>query len=903
MTIFSRNQVGWWQSVLRMISPSIYCSLKERLQENSVGVFRSYSFRRSSSLTVELKKDIERRWQKEVSSTGEENKHVSSQDKCYVLSMFPYPSGRLHMGHVRVYTISDAMARYYRMKGRKVIHPIGWDAFGLPAENAAIDGEKQPDDWTYSNIKTMKEQLEQLRFSFDWSRELSTCSPSYYKWTQYIFLLMYHRGLAYRKEALVNWDPIDKTVLADEQVDEQGLSWRSGAKVVKKLLRQWFLRTTVFSKDLYDGLEDPMLTNWRDIVSLQRHWIGECTGTTVEMKVLCDGKEVDDSLFVWTDTPELIWGSSYVIVSPNHQLNQPKFFNSSSSPTVGTTEDLSEDILLRAVALNPLSGQNIPIFVSSSFECSHATESHLGIPGEIETDLQFSKKHHLKVVQVTEKSENGETILINSGKFSGLTLRRAREEVMKEMKKLKIGGNWTSSKLRDWLISRQRYWGTPIPVVHCPSCKVVPVPVCDLPVVLPKLSTLSGRGLSPLQSVDSWINTKCPKCGGNAQRETDTMDTFVDSSWYYLRFLDPHNNTVPFDTEKTNSLMPVDLYIGGKEHAVMHLYYARFVSHFLHSEGLVKCREPFQRMLVQGMVMGQTFRVKGTGQYVCPVDVEYKGNKRFDKNSGLPVVTEWEKMSKSKHNGVDPEEVLKEHGVDATRLFILFDVAPTSHRKWNPDKFSDILKWQQRLWSTVQTFRKFREVQRKINLSEDECQKHKEYLLDSRNFYLKGVTFNFQESYQLSVAISKLQGLTGSLRRVPASMIYSVEYEKTLATLIILLFPLAPHFACELWKDFRNYASPTVGDYDVEKNVFEQKWPEVDMNYCLDLVIKVNGPEQLTTKVPREELDILSKEKALDMALSLDVIRRAVGDRTIKCVSLKIWPSYEAVLDITTHRY
>ncbi|XP_013789270.1 probable leucine--tRNA ligase, mitochondrial [Limulus polyphemus] len=810
MTIFCRSRVGWWLCVSRMISPSIYCNLKERLQESSVGIFRIYSFRRSSILTVELKKDIEYRWQKEVvSSSGDENETLSSQDKFYVLSMFPYPSGRLHMGHVRVYTISDAMARFYRMRGKKVIHPIGWDAFGLPAENAAIDGGKQPDDWTYSNIRTMKEQLKQLGISFDWTRELSTCNPDYYKWTQYIFLLMYHRGLAYRKEALVNWDPIDKTVLADEQVDEQGLSWRSGAKVEKKLLRQWFLRTTVFSKDLYDGLEDPMLTNWRDIVSLQRHWIGECTGSTVKMKVLCDGKEVDDTLLVWTDKPELIWGSSYIIVSPDHQLNQPKFYNSSSSSsTVGTTEDLSKGVLLRVMAVNPLSGQNIPIFVSSSFECSHATESHLGIPGEIETDLEFSQNHHLKVVHVTEKSQDGETVLINSGKFSGLTLQRAREEIVKELKKLKISGNQTSKKLRDWLISRQRYWGTPIPIVHCPSCKVVPVPLDDLPVMLPKVSTLSGRGISPLHSVDSWINTKCPKCGGNAQRETDTMDTFVDSSWYYLRFLDPHNNTVPFDTEKINSLMPVDLYIGGKEHAVMHLYYARFVSHFLHFEGLMKCREPFQRMLVQGMVMGQTFRVKGTGQYVSPADVEYKGKKILDRKSGQPVAAEWEKMSKSKLNGVDPE-------------------------------FPDILKWQQRLWSTVQTFRKFREVQRKIHLSEEEWKKHEEYLLDSRNFYLKGVTFNFQDSYQLSVAISKLQGLTGSLRRVPAAMIYSAEYEKALATLIILLSPLAPHFASELWKDFREYASQDVGDYDLDKNVLEQKWPEVDMSYCLDLVIKV----------------------------------------------------------------
>lgn len=549
--------------------------------------------------------------------------------------MFPYPSGNLHMGHVRVYAISDAMARFHRMNGKNVFHPIGFDAFGLPAENAAIQRNISPADWTKQNISQMRAQLKQLGCSFDWDHELSTCNEDYYKWTQQLFLMLYKDGLAYQNEALVNWDPVDKTVLADEQVDANGCSWRSGAKVEKKLLKQWFVRTTKFAEKLLNGLSDPTLRDWKDIINLQKHWIGECNGYAFYMNF----QNQPLSLRVWTESPEkLLDLNNFIALKTTHPLRKV----------------LGEGDLY---VLNPFTNHQMPVVFHDEVEFPEKCDVYLASPHYKESDktLRASLDLPFQVNDLAESDEANRSVVLKIADLFG------------------NGGYKVSSKLQDWLVSRQRCWGTPIPIIHCGVCGAVPVEEKDLPVRLP--------------SVGDSLKCTCPKCGDeNAKRETDTLDTFVDSSWYYLRYLDSANKNKIYDENIIKQFMPVDLYIGGKEHAVLHLYYARFINNFLHSKGLSPHPEPFQRLLVQGMVMGRSFRVKGSGKYLNEDEVEVldaKKNKAISKETKEPVIMTWEKMSKSKLNGVDPSDMIGEYGTDTTRLIILGDVAPTSHRNWS----------------------------------------------------------------------------------------------------------------------------------------------------------------------------------------------------------------------------
>uniref|UniRef100_T1GTD4 leucine--tRNA ligase n=1 Tax=Megaselia scalaris TaxID=36166 RepID=T1GTD4_MEGSC len=514
-------------------------------------------------------------------------KSQSDADKFYVLSMFPYPSGNLHMGHVRVYSISDTVARFYRMNGKNVFHPMGFDAFGLPAENAAIQRNVSPADWTNQNIAQMRTQLKQLGCSFDWNHEVSTCNADYYKWTQKLFLMLYKEGLAYQNEALVNWDPVDKTVLADEQVDANGCSWRSGAKVEKKLLKQWFIKTTKFAEKLLEGLSDPSLRDWKDIINLQRHWIGECNGYSFQLHF--QGKPL--SLRVWTESPEkLLDLNSFIVLKTTHPLKKALVFH-------------------------------------DEVEFPEKCDVYLASPHYKESDRTLRASLNLPF-QTNDLAESDEA---------------NRKVVLKIADLIGNGGYKVSSKLQDWLVSRQRYWGTPIPIIHCDSCGAVPVEEKDLPVRLPPADESLNRDIASLKC-------SCPKCGNeNAKRETDTLDTFVDSSWYYLRYLDSQNPDKIYDEDIINKFMPVDLYIGGKEHAVLHLYYARFMNNFLYSKGLSPHPEPFQRLLVQGMVMGRSFRVKGSGKYLQEHKVEIidaKKNKAICKETKEPVIMTWEKMSK-----------------------------------------------------------------------------------------------------------------------------------------------------------------------------------------------------------------------------------------------------------------
>ncbi|KAK5640676.1 hypothetical protein RI129_011487 [Pyrocoelia pectoralis] len=677
----------------------------------------------NEELTSELKHKIEQHWKGQLSFPEYDEK--SGLEKYYVLSMFPYPSGNLHMGHVRVYTISDTIARYQRMNNKNVIHPIGWDAFGLPAENAAIERKVAPSEWTKLNIAQMKQQLHELSCTFEWERELATCDKNYYKWTQDLFLKLYDNGFAYQKEAYVNWDPIDQTVLADEQVDENMRSWRSGAKIERKLLRQWFIRTTRFASDLYNGLDDHSLKDWQDITKIQKNWIGECNGVTFDFPI-----NGHDPIHLWTRHPEYATEARFLAVSNSYLLSKCEGI-----------ELMPGTKRLGLTATNPLNGETLPIFVTDLVDYFEFCDTHIGLPTIFERDRSFCDRFDINY------------------KFVGDDFKGTQLEVCKKAQELGVGGYWTSAKLRDWLISRQRYWGTPIPIIHCKGCGPVPVPRSDLPVELPKLTEKC------LLDQSDWVNTTCPKCKLKARRETDTMDTFVDSSWYYLRYLNVHKDSM-FDTERAKKMIPVDLYIGGKEHATLHLYYARFISHFLYSLGLLPEKEPFKRLLVQGMVMGRSFRLRGSRQYV-PGDqvnvLDAKRNKAFHKETNQPVVTTWEKMSKSKYNGIDPSEMFKKYGIDTTRLLILADVAPTSHRNWNSNTFPGVLNWQKRLWLTVQEFIAYRSSS-PPPISNEEFKRHDDYLFDSRNYYVKGANFNFKVAHQFNVVISKMQGLTNSLR-------------------------------------------------------------------------------------------------------------------------------------------
>ncbi|XP_044905079.1 probable leucine--tRNA ligase, mitochondrial isoform X5 [Felis catus] len=628
--------------------------------------------------TLQTRKDVENWWHKRIK---EETSKISEADKSkpkfYVLSMFPYPSGKLHMGHVRVYTISDTIARFQKMRGMQVINPMGWDAFGLPAENAAIERNLHPDSWTQSNIKHMRKQLDRLGLCFSWDREITTCLPDYYKWTQYLFIKLYEAGLAYQKEALVNWDPVDQTVLANEQVDEHGCSWRSGAKVEQKYLRQWFIKTTAYAKAMQDALAD--LPEWYGIKGMQAHWIGDCVGCHLDFTLKVDGRVTGEKLTAYTATPEAIYGTSHVAISPSHRLLHG---HSSLKETFRKALVPGQDCLTPVTAVNMLTQREAPVVILAKADFEGSLDSKIGIPSTSPEDASLAQTLGLPYSEVIETLPDGTERLRSSAEFTGMNRQDAFLALTQKARRKRVGGDVTSDKLKDWLVSRQRYWGTPIPMVHCPACGPVPVPLQDLPVTLPHITAFTGKGGSPLATASDWVNCACPRCKGAAKRETDTMDTFVDSAWYYFRYTDPQNAHSPFSAALADYWMPVDLYIGGKEHAVMHLFYARFFSHFCHDQNMVKHREPFHKLLAQGLIKGQTFRLP-SGQYLQREEVDLTGSVPVHANTKETVEVTWEKMSKSKHNGVDPQEVVGRYGIDTIRLYILFAAPPEKDILWD----------------------------------------------------------------------------------------------------------------------------------------------------------------------------------------------------------------------------
>lgn len=836
-------------------------------------------------------------------------------DKFYILSMFPYPSGILHMGHVRVYAISDALARARRMMGFDVVHPMGWDAFGLPAENAAIERGIHPNEWTVKNIAVMKGQMEKILADFDWDRELRTCSPEYYRWTQYLFLKLHEAGLAYQKEAVVNWDPVDETVLANEQVDSEGKSWRSGAVVEKRKLRQWFFKITEYAEDLLQDLD--RLQHWPERVKqMQRNWIGKSKGAEFDFKVNSPGSSGDIQVF--TSRPDTVFGVQFLAVSVEHPILQSvpishqqqleEFKESLKKVNTSEIEAGPEGVPTGLMADHPfLPGTKIPVYAVNYVVSDYGTGAVMGVPGHDERDFAFAETQGIdvKYVVTPEPTEGGKTaaeggaltargvLMGNNGEFSGLTSEAAAEAIVKKADGLGFGREKTSFRIRDWLLSRQRYWGAPIPMIHCKGCGPVPVPAEDLPVVLPMDVSFTGRGGSPLKQIDDWVKCSCPKCGGSAQRDTDTMDTFVDSSWYFFRFLDPHNTKIPFSHAKATSGMPVDVYIGGIEHAILHLLYSRFLSKFAWKTGLYGRGpeaedkagkepgrgEPFKVLLTQGMVQGRTFKDPVTGAFLKPDEVDLSDPANpIQKSTGLAPNQSYEKMSKSKFNGVDPEDMIASHGADATRLHVLYKAPPSEELEWDEQSIVGMQRFLAKVWKVVGNATQtgaggagaFEPSMETMNKDERE-------LWRTLNHTVKELTTSFQSTYAFNTSIAFLIKLTNQLSTVtPSSSTISQPaskkakkvqaevspelYQHTTEALVKMLSPLAPAFGEECWETLqsRSPSTSSVTTPETTPSIFSEAWPSFHESALKEdkivCGIQVNGKSRFNIEYDVSEL-------------------------------------------------
>jgi leucyl-tRNA synthetase len=836
---------------------------------------------------------VEIKWQKVWSEQELHQTSIESDNpKFYVLPMFPYLSGNLHMGHVRVYSITDVLARYKRMQGYRVLHPIGWDAFGLPAENAAIDRGIHPAKWTYQNLAQMKKQLKRLGISFDWSREVTTCAPDYYKWTQWIFLQFLKVGLAYQKEAAVNWDPIDKTVLANEQVDSEGNSWRSGAKVQRKMLRQWFLKITDYAEELLNDLDK--LTGWPDRVKLmQANWIGKSVGAFLEFPIV----GMDEKIGVFTTRPDTVYGVTYVVLAPEHPLalkvTDPDrqeaveaFIKeaASKSEIERTAEDQPKrGFLTGGKVINPFNGKEIDILIADYVLYEYGTGAVMGVPAHDTRDFKFAKENNLPIkVVVVPEDTNVKTFhemslqdayadpgtMVNSDQFDGMESLKAKEAIIEHAEKRGYGKGQVQYRLRDWLISRQRYWGAPIPVIHCPSCGTVPVPEADLPVLLPENVEFTGRGLSPLANLENWTNVPCPSCGEPAKRETDTMDTFIDSSWYFLRYIDANNEEEVFESTKANDWMPIDQYVGGIDHAILHLLYSRFFTKFMRDQGLLKIDEPFQRLLTQGMVQGITYKNPKTGKYVPPSQVNPKDPK--DPETGEYLSVFYEKMSKSKYNGVDPQEVIDKYGADTARMFILFKAPPEKDLEWDDADVEGQFRFLNRVWLLVGEYTNSHLLSGNTK-NKRQLTKTEKDLRRSIHTAIEEISEDLEGEYQFNTAISELMKLTNTLK--DANCKDSLVYKEGIEVLITLLAPFAPHIAEELWHQIGH-----------TKSVHQQNWPSTDPTALvvdeITLVIQINGKTRGTIQVPVGE----EQSRLEQYARESEITQRYIQDKKVKKV-------------------
>ena len=779
------------------------------------------------------------------------------------------------MGHVRNYVITDVIARVQRMRGDAVLHPMGWDAFGLPAENAAIERKIEPGVWTDSNIAQMRGQLGRLGLSIDWNREVATCHSDYYRWTQWLFLELHAGGLAYQKDATVNWDPVDQTVLANEQVDAEGRSWRSGALVEKRDLRQWFLRITNYADALLDDLDQ--LKGWPERVrTMQANWIGRSIGAEIDFQV---ETYPGLSVTVFTTRPDTLFGVSYLVLAPDHALVD-QLTTSDERISVTAFRDLmaelsqdertSDDQPKRGVptgafAINPANGESIPIWIADYVLADYGTGAVMGVPAHDVRDFAFARQHELPVQRVIEvpgtnehlndgEAWTGPGTLIHSAGFSGLTNEEAKTAITNHGAE----NGWARAKrqyrLRDWLISRQRYWGCPIPIIHCDDCGAVPVPRNQLPVELPTGIDLNGAGGSPLARAEDWVSVSCPKCGKSARRETDTMDTFMCSSWYYLRFADPHNQDLPFDATSVNRWLPVKQYVGGIEHAILHLLYARFFTKALNDRDLLETNEPFERLLTQGMVQGTTYRNPRTGRYVSPSVVADESNP-LDPDDGGALEVLFEKMSKSKHNGVDPAAVIDRYGADTARMFILFKAPPEKDLEWDDADVEGQFRFLQRLWRLVDSEVNHDEASPATGESDSDIRR-------AVHQAIKAVSEDLSDDFQFNTAISELMKLSNALSSGLAQASKGVRQE-AMSALVRLLAPFAPHLAEEFWQRLGG-----------QNSVHIQPWPDHDPDalvmQSIEVVIQVKGKVRGSMSVAVD----CSKEELERLALASDVAKR-----------------------------
>ncbi len=802
----------------------------------------------------------QRIWQDEKTFKTEDD---FSKEKYYVLEMFPYPSGKLHMGHVRNYSIGDAIARIKKMQGFNVLHPMGFDSFGLPAENAAIKNNVEPSEWTEKNTKEMEEQLDKLGFSYDWDREVSTCRPDYYRWMQWIFIQFYKKGLAYKKENPVNWCPSCKTVLANEQV-VNGECERCKSTVGKKNLSQWYLKITDYADELLKDLDK--LEDWPDKVkTMQKNWIGKSIGAEISFDIV----DFDEKLKVFTTRADTVFGVTYMVISPEHPfvkdlikgrpeekaaLDYIEEVSHKNDIERSSTVAEKTGVFIGRYAVNPITGKEIPIFISDYVLMGYGTGAIMAVPAHDQRDFDFAKKINLDIVPVVEPNDSNINVnnltesfvaegkMINSGEFNGLDNREAIEKVIDYITEKGIGKKTINYRLRDWLISRQRYWGTPIPMINCPKCGWVPEKEENLPILLPKDVEFTGKGESPLATSKDFANCKCPVCGGDAKRELDTMDTFLDSSWYFLRYCDPHNENMPFSKEKTDYWMSVDQYIGGVEHAILHLLYSRFFQKVFRDLGLVSNDEPFKRLLTQGMV-----------------------NK------------DGKKMSKSIGNVVSPDEIIKKYGADTARLFILFAAPPEKELDWSDEGVEGSYRFLNRVYRlAIETVERINDEQNNSKAQDDKKNSDDKELLLMMNAAIKKVTEDAGGRFNFNTAISSIMELVNECYRYK-----ELDHARTdllvdaVKNVVILLYPFAPHIAEEMWESFD---SGRLGD---------QPWPSYDESALerdeVEIVVQING------KI-KEKLMVDSKldKKGLEdfVMANENVIAHIEGKNVIKVIPI-----------------
>jgi len=842
---------------------------------------------------------IEEKWQDSWETSNlfkvEEN---PTKEKYYLMEMFPYPSGKIHMGHVRNYTIGDVVARYKKMRGYNVLHPMGWDAFGMPAENAAIANRSHPAKWTYQNIDAMRSELKRVGFSYDWDREIATCKPEYYHWEQWLFLKMYEKGMAYRRESFVNWCESCQTVLANEQV-EAGMCWRCGKAVRQQKLPQWFFRITDYAEDLLEHCD--RLPGWPDkVITMQRNWIGKSVGAEIRFPV--EGTDVEIPVF--TTRQDTVFGATFMCLAPEHPLvpelskgkQQEKAvmefidrmsLQDRSSRAVDTYE--KEGVFIGAYCKNPLNGGQMPIYTANFALMEYGTGAVMSVPAHDQRDFEFAKKYNLDIVVVVNpfdteldadtmtESFTGEGVMVHSGQFNGMKSRDALDAIAGYLEENGIGKKTVSYRLRDWGISRQRYWGAPIPMIHCKTCGIVPVPEEDLPILLPEDVDLLEGGRSPLPDLERFVKTDCPKCGDHqARRETDTMDTFVESSWYFERYCSPNFNTGMFEKGAVDYWMPVDQYIGGVEHAILHLLYSRYFTRVLQELGLVKFKEPFTRLLTQGMVCKETISCPEHG-FLFPEEVVIKENQRICKKCGaVAELGRIEKMSKSKKNVIDPNSLLEKYGADITRLFCLFAAPPEKDLEWSEQGVEGGFRFINRVWRLARSW--MDDIKGVSPFTDHPDQLHGEIraLYKTTHATIKKVTNDIEDRYHFNTAISAIMELVNACYGIDENHNDPLDTRVkrfTLEAVVLLLSPTIPHLTEELWEAM-----------DHNESILLAPWPTYREDALakddLLIVIQVNGKLRNRFTVSPDA----DKETLESMALADERIQKFIHGKQIKKV-------------------